>query len=173
MAIRPGRCYRDHERPNTRISQTKPSKSFVKGAPRHVISEFEVGEKGDYDHKLFLIAKRNVQVRHNAIEAARVMCVQTLERELGKDAKFFARVRIYPHHILRENALATGAGADRFQQGMKASFGSPKSRAAQVDAGQIMFEVHVNKNTPIAKKALKKASYKLPTPCRIDIESKE
>ncbi|MBI4170413.1 MAG: 50S ribosomal protein L16, partial [Candidatus Aenigmarchaeota archaeon] len=31
--------------------------------------------------------------------------------------------------MLRENALATGAGADRFQSGMRQSFGKPVGTA--------------------------------------------
>lgn len=171
MALRPGRCYRKPHRPYTRQSKKVPKKSYIKGVPRPKITIFEMGKKGRYENKVFLVSKRNVQIRHNALEAARITIVQTLEKVLGKGGPFFFRIRPYPHHVLRENPLATGAGADRFQQGMKLSFGKPIGTAAIVRPGQKLFEIHVNKsNLNIAKQALKKANHKLPTPTKIVIE---
>jgi large subunit ribosomal protein L10e len=149
-----------------------PKKGYVKGVPGSKLTSFEVGTKANYDTLLFLVADRPVQVRHNALESARVMAVQTLEKTVGKGTTFFLKVRVYPHQVLRENALATGAGADRFQQGMRQSFGKPIGTAAVVDKGQKMIEVRVNKNNiNVAKNALKKAAYKLPTPCKILVET--
>ncbi|MBI5347525.1 MAG: 50S ribosomal protein L16 [Candidatus Aenigmarchaeota archaeon] len=171
MALRPGRCYRKVHRPYTRQSSRRPRKGYIKGVPKPKISSFEMGKKGDYDKVLYLISKRNVQIRHNALESSRIGVVQTMEKNIGKGATFFFKIRVYPHHVLRENALATGAGADRYQQGMKQSFGKPISTAAQVSAGQKLMEVRVNEaNVKLAKKALKQANYKLPTPCSITIE---
>ncbi len=169
MALRPGRCYRKLQRPFTRQSQRKPRKGYIKGVPKPKITEFELGTKGEYEHKLVLLSQRAVQIRHNALESARIAAVQTLEKNLGKGAIYFLKIRIYPHHVLRENALATGAGADRFQQGMRQSFGKPTSTAAQVREGQALMEVRTN-NAEVGKLALKKASHKLPTPCRIVVE---
>jgi len=170
MGLRPGRCYRKFERPYTRQSQKKPRKGYVKGVPGSKIAQFEMGVKGDYDCKLFLIVNEDVQIRHNALEAARIIAVQTLEKSIGKGGNFFMKIRVFPHHVLRENALATGAGADRFQQGMRQSFGKPIGTAARVKAGQKVFEICINKNhLNLAKQALKKASYKLPTKCTIII----
>ncbi len=172
MGLRPGRCYRRHQRPYTRQSIRVPKKGYVKGVPKPKITEFELGTKADYDSTLYLVAERPVQIRHNALEAARVAIVQKLEKNLSRGSTFFLKVRVYPHHVLRENALATGAGADRFQQGMRQSFGKPIGTAAQVDRGQKLIEVRVNKNSiSTAKLALKKASYKLPTPCKILVEN--
>ena len=172
MGLRPGRCYRGHQRPYTRQSIRVPKKGYVKGVPKAKITEFELGTKANYDTSLYLIAERPVQIRHNALEAARVVAVQTLEKKLARGSTFFLKVRVYPHQVLRENAMATGAGADRFQSGMRQSFGSPIGTAAIVDAGQKVIEVRVNKSSiPTAKAALKKAGYKLPTPIRIIVES--
>lgn len=166
--LRPGRCYRELERPYTRVSIRNPRKSYVKGVPGLRISQFEMGKLRDYSHRAFLIAERACQIRHNTLEAARVMVVKTLEKRIKE---FFVKLRVYPHHVLRENPLATGAGADRYQKGMRLSFGKPIGVAAQVDKGQILFEVRVDKpHVEIAKEALKKASYKLPTPCKITVE---
>lgn len=172
MGLRPGRCYRGHQRPFTRQSIRVPKKGYVKGVPKPKITEFELGTKAQYDLSLYLVAERPVQIRHNALEAARIAAVQKLEKSIIRGSTFFLKVRVYPHQVLRENALATGAGADRFQQGMRQSFGKPIGTAAIVRSGQKVMEVRVNKNNAgVAKLALKKASYKLPTPCRIVTES--
>ncbi len=172
MGLRPGRCYRKHQRPNTRQSIRVPKKGYVKGVPKPKITDFELGTKGKYDTTLFLTADREVQIRHNALESARVTAVQILEKSLARGQTFFMRIRVYPHHVLRENAMATGAGADRFQSGMRQSFGKPIGTAAQVDKDQKVIEVQVNKQSVVAaKKALKKAAYKLPTPCSVLVEN--
>ena len=171
MALRPGRCYRKFQRPYTRQATHVPKKGYVKGVPSSKISEFEMGTLGKYDKKLFLVAQQSVQIRHNALESARVSTVQTLDRGMGKGGTYFFKIRIYPHQVLRENALATGAGADRFQQGMRSSFGKPIGTAARVKTGQKMLEIRVNNEfIDVAKKALKQASYKLPTTCKVIVE---
>jgi large subunit ribosomal protein L10e len=171
MGLRPGHCYRKFQRAYTRQSIRVPKKGYVKGVPKPKITEFELGQKGVYQKALFLIAEREVQIRHNSLESARVSTVQFLEKGVTKGSSFFLKIRVYPHQVLRENAMATGAGADRFQQGMRMSFGKPISTAARVRAGQKIIEVQVNDgNLRAAKRALKQASYKLPTPCRITVE---
>ncbi len=171
MGLRPGRCYRRWERPNSRQSVRVPKKGYVKGVPKPKITGFEYGTKASYDSALYLCAERQVQIRHNALDAARITAVQLLEKNIGKGNTFFLKVRVFPHHVLRENALATGAGADRFQSGMRQSFGKPIGTAARVRAGQKVFEVRINNSAmAAAKMALKKAAYKLPTPCKIATE---
>ena len=171
MGLRPGRCYRKFQRPYTRQSQKVPRKGYVKGVPKPKITQFEFGTKGIYEKKIFLLPKKDVQVRHNSLESARVSVVQTLEKKMPKGTTFFFKVRVYPHQVLRENALATGAGADRFQQGMRANFGGPIGTAARVHKDQKMFEIQVNTSgISVAKEAFKSGMYKLPVPCRIIVE---
>ncbi len=173
MGLRPGRSYRNLQRPYTRQSTRVPKKGYVKGVPKSKITEFQLGTKADYNTTLFLVAERSVQIRHNALESARIMAVQTLDKKLGKGSTYFIRVRVYPHQVLRENAMATGAGADRFQSGMRANFGKPIGTAARVMSGQRIIEIQVfSEKVDVAKLALKKASYKLPTPTRIVVETK-
>jgi len=170
MGLRPGRCYRAHSTPFTRQSQRRPRKSYVKGVPRPKIQQFQFNKPQKFDKTISLVAKREVQIRSEALEAARVMTAQQLEKHFAKVPYFF-RVRPYPHQVIRENPLATGAGADRFQQGMRQSFGNPIGTAAQVREGQIVFELWVNKSqVPLGKKAMQSANYKLPTPCKIVVE---
>jgi large subunit ribosomal protein L10e len=172
MGLRPARCYRKLHRAFTRQSKRKPKKSYIKGVPKPKISAFEMGAaKKKFSKVVYLVSKAAVQIRHNALESARVSVNQRLEKIFGKEKAFFFKIRIYPHHVLRENALATGAGADRFQQGMRASFGKPSSTAARVKANQKLMEIRVNeKNLTSAKLALKQANYKLPVPCKMIVE---
>ena len=101
-------------------------------------------------------------LRHNAIESARLTCNRYLEKNLGKGNYHF-KIRIYPHHVIKENPLATGAGADRMSTGMKKAFGKPIGVAAQVKKNQILFSVGVDKqHKEVAKHSLKRISYKLP-----------
>src|SRR3989344_1689799 len=171
MGLRPGRCYRNHQRPNTRQSIRVPKKGYVKGVPKAKITDYELGTKANYDTVLFITSDNDVQIRHNALESARVTAVQLLEKNIGRGNTFFLKIRVYPHQVLRENAMATGAGADRFQSGMRQSFGKPVGTAAVVYKKQNVIEVRVNKQSiPVVKMALKKAAYKLPTSCTILVE---
>ncbi len=162
MGLRPGRCYTEHERPYTRTSIRKPRRSYVKGVPALRIHQFEMGVKGDYPLIFHLVSDKAIQIRSNALEAARTASTSFLNKKVG-DKSFFLKIRIYPHHVLRENAMATGAGADRFSQGMRKSFGKPIGQAAQVKKGQKIMTVHAPANTEsFVKTALKRSSMKLP-----------
>jgi len=121
-------------------------------------------QRKDYTHHLKLISVTPViyQIRDNALESGRLSANKVLEGKLGKTGYFF-RTKVYPHHILRENPLASGAGADRMSTGMAHSFGKPIGVAAQIRPKQIVYEVFTNKaNLEVAKLALKRASYKIP-----------
>jgi large subunit ribosomal protein L10e len=168
MALRPARCYKKPKRPYTRISQRRPRKSYIKGVPGSKIVKFEVGDpKGDYPNSFALVAKKEVQIRHNALESARTNANKYLSSNLGKEG-YFMKVLVYPHQVMRENALATGAGADRLQEGMRRSFGKPIGFAAVVKEGQKIIIICVSAGKEdIAKEALRRASHKMPCPCQI------
>ncbi len=168
MALRPGRCYKIVHRPYTRVSTSVPRKSYVVGVPASKITQFEMGAKKKKFEKCFkLITSRDMNVRSNALEASRQVANKYLERVLTAENYFF-KVLVYPYHVLRENALATGAGADRFQEGMRKSFGKPIGTAAIVRKGQAIMELRVSKeNVKAAKAALDRASKKLPSSTRI------
>ncbi|MEM7821488.1 MAG: 50S ribosomal protein L16 [Candidatus Aenigmatarchaeota archaeon] len=169
MGLRPGRTTRRLERPYTRKSYKIPRKSYVVGVPSPKIHMFEMGTKGEYDLNLFLIAKNGVQIRSNALEAARVVAQKYLQSKLGSN--YFFKVLLYPHHVVREKPIATGAGADRYSQGMRLAFGKPSLPSAQVKEGERIMMLSIRKtNIKIGKEALKKAALKLPTPTRIEIE---
>ncbi|MEM5801167.1 MAG: 50S ribosomal protein L16 [Candidatus Aenigmatarchaeota archaeon] len=172
MALRPGRCVRRIKRPWTRVSQRKPKKSYVVGVPYPRIHNFEMGVKDkDFDTQVLLKVENSVQIRENALEAARIVANKYIEKTLGKEG-FFMKILKYPHQILREHSLATGAGADRFSMGMRKAFGSPKGRAVIIYSGETLMLIKVNKDqVEIAKEALRRSSTKLPTPCKIVVES--
>ncbi len=165
-------CYRSKKRPYTRFSKYKKL-SYVRSRPHCRISRYTGGEQTEnYDCKIHLVSKEDLQIRDNALESARQTMVRNIEKTVGK-ADYFYQMRVYPHHILRENPLASGAGADRLSTGMAHSFGKPIGRAAQIDIGQELFTVHTNKDKAATIKiALKKAAYKLPCKCKVTTQEK-
>lgn len=117
-----------------------------------------------------MIAQSPVQVRHNALEAARVAANKVLFDALGETG-YKIQLRVYPHIILRENRMIATAGADRLQEGMRRSFGKPSGRAARIRAGQSILDIYVNSNAvETAKKALRTSSTKLSVACVIEEE---
>ncbi|MFP4403243.1 MAG: 50S ribosomal protein L16 [Nanoarchaeota archaeon] len=155
-------AYRRLERPYTRKSKYRKL-SYIKTNPNIKIVKFETGNLSrKFPVRVDLISKDNLQIRHNAFESARLTSNRTLEKGLGKK-EFKFKIRVFPHHFLRENPLASGAGADRMSTGMKMSFGKVIGSAAQIKKDQIVLSVFVEKNKiAVARKALKKASYKMP-----------
>jgi large subunit ribosomal protein L10e len=163
-----------HARPNTRTSK-KRSKAFIKTIPPIKVVKFNMGKKKKYDDNEFdvilrLISEEKVQIRDNAIEAARQSITRKLEKELP--GNFYFEIRVYPHHILRENKMLTGAGADRMQSGMKHSFGKAGGRAAMIDPGKDIFLIATSgeKGIKIVRTALKAIRAKLPCKTKIQIE---
>ncbi len=169
-SLRPGRCYSRPERPNTRVSLRVPKKSYVKGVPANRVRQFESGQKGDYPVKLHIVSGEDVQIRSNSLEAARVAAVKYLTKHVG-ERQFFLKIRVYPHHVLRFNPIATGAGADRYSTGMRKAFGKPIGQAAIVKKGQKIISAYVPEGKEkFAKEALRRAVSKLPGSCRVVAE---
>lgn len=163
-------AYQRLERPYTRASKFK-KKNFVRAIPHRTIVRYEMGNpKGNFDTTLQLVSKQDVQVRHNSLESARMTSNRYLEGKFGKGG-YHLKIKVFPFHILRENPLAAGAGADRMSTGMKKSFGKPIGTAAQVTEGQVIFELRINKKyIKDGKLALTRASYKLPLSGRIVVK---
>jgi large subunit ribosomal protein L10e len=87
---------------------------------------------------------------------------------------YHLKIRVYPHQIVRENPMATGAGADRVQNGMRKSFGKSISSEAIVKKNQKILTIDTTKKNILdAKEALRRASMKLPVGCRIVVEKGE
>jgi len=170
MPLRPGRTTRKKERPYTRVSKKVPRKSYVVGVPFPKTHQFEMGNlQGEFDTILYLLVKRPVQIRDNALEAGRIVANKFLELKIGTG--YFMKILAFPHHVLREKPIATGAGADRYSQGMRHSFGKPSNTAIQVKENQKLIQLRINKeNVEIGKIALKKFGAKLPVPTKIKME---
>ena len=169
MGLRKGHCYSDVKRSYTRKSKVR-SKSYIKTIPPNKIIRYIMGEsKKSFDVRLNLIARGPVQVRHNALESCRQVVNRKLTTRFGSDYIFM--LRVYPHHILRENRMLTGAGADRMQRGMQLSFGQSIGLAAQIKKGQAVFSVDVRKEkVDYAKKALHMAVHRMPGQYTIVVE---
>lgn len=131
------------------------------------IVKFDMGNpNGKFDSVVKLNTTVMTNVRHNALESARMTSNRILEKQLGK--AYHLKVKVYPFHVLRENPLAAGAGADRMSTGMKKSFGKAIGCAAIVKKGQTLIEVRVNKeNIKLAKEAMSRAAKKFPCSCKI------
>lgn len=155
-------AYRNLERPYTRTSKYR-AESFIRMTKNPRIVRWHGGDqKKFFPVRVYLVAKEGLQIRDLALESARQVANRLLEKECGKEG-FHLHLRLYPHHVLRENALASGAGADRLSTGMKMSFGKPVGIAAQVKKGQVVLEFFVEKiHTKIAKEAASRAKSKLP-----------
>ena len=138
-------------------------KQYIKGKPQIKIAKFASGQRGaDYDYCVQLCSNEKVQIRHMAIESARLSANKAIEKVAGETG-YFSILRIYPHVLLRENKMIATAGADRLQEGMRGAFGKAISLAARVNAGQCIMEVYVKKeHLEVAKKALHGACVKLP-----------
>lgn len=167
--LRKGVAYRSLERPYTRYSKYKKY-SFIKATPNLKIVKFDMGNlTKKFDFQVDLVNKEGLQIRQEAVEAARRTCNRYLERKVGKQ-NFHFKIRKFPFHILRENPIAKGAGADRFSTGMSHAFGKPVGRTTQVKANEKVFTVYVNEeHTKQAKVALKKANYKMPCKAYIQV----
>lgn len=137
-------------------------KKFIKGKPQSKIAKFQGGKRAKYDNCVQLLVKEKVQIRHMAIESARLAANKTIEKTTGETG-YYSRLRIYPHVLLRENKMIAAAGADRLQEGMRRAFGKAVSLAARLHGNQCVMEIHVNsEHVQAAKKALHNACMKLP-----------
>jgi large subunit ribosomal protein L10e len=170
--LRKGKCYSKPIRPYTRKSKVK-SKSYIKTIPANKIVRYDMGNiKGKFNNTINLVSNQDIQIRHNALESARLVVFRRLQK-IGNN-NFYLKLKAYPHHILRENKMLSGARADRLQTGMSHAFGKPIGLAAQVKEGSVIFSVDVNKeNLKNAAEAIKLAVPRLPGKCSIEFKKNE
>lgn len=162
MSRKPGSMYRYvRGQPSTR-------KEYMGGIPASRITQFVHGNKTDkFPMEISLHALERCHVRHNALESARITVNRAMEKKVGS-TNYRLSVRVYPHVILRENKQATGAGADRVSQGMRASYGKIVSTAAEVKPNQKIITIETTEQfIEAAKNALRKAGMKIPSPCKV------
>src|SRR5918999_4713933 len=146
-------------------------REYIAGKPQMKIARFSSGLAGDnYDYKIELMATEKLQIRHNALEAARLAANKRMAQ--AGEMSFFSTLRVYPHLLLRENKMIATAGADRLQEGMRRAFGKSTGLAARIRPDQVIFEAYVTApNLKLAKEAFKIASSKLGCPISIRITS--
>jgi len=168
MARKPGSMYRYvRGKPSTR-------KEYMGGIPNPRITQFVLGNKTDnFPVRLSLRSNEKCMVRHNALESARITVNRAMEKKVGSQ-NYRLQIRVYPHVVIRENKQATGAGADRVSQGMRASYGKNVGTAAEVKADQIIMTIETHEEHIInSKQALRKAGMKIPSPCKVYLEGKK
>lgn len=165
MARKPGSMYRSIKQ------HAYTRREYMGGVPPSRITQFVLGNKSrKFPVELNLSVNEQCQIRHTALESARITANRNLEKKAGV-SDYKLTVRVYPHHVLRENKQATGAGADRVSQGMRASFGGAVGTAARVKKNQSIMTVEtLQKNIEFARESLKKAASKLPSSCKISIK---
>ncbi|MCD7782218.1 MAG: 50S ribosomal protein L16 [Methanosphaera sp.] len=146
-------------------------KDYIRKIPASKIVQYDMGNLSeDFPLQVTLEVKEHTHLSHNALEAARIAANRYLQRTTGRMG-YRLKIRVYPHHIVRENPMATGAGADRVQSGMRGAFGKAVSSEALVRANQKIITAYVTPNNfEHAKVALKRASMKLPVSCKLEVE---
>jgi large subunit ribosomal protein L10e len=145
------------------------NKKFAPGAPNPKVARFTTGKyRTDYDYLFKLVSEGKLQIRHNALEAARVAASKKVA--LVGEENFLLKVVTYPHLVLRENKMIATAGADRLQEGMRKAFGKPIGLAARVGIGSVVLELSLkSENFEKGKEAMWAAATKLPMKTHVDI----
>lgn len=162
MGKRPGHCYRECDRP----AYTR--QRFIHRKPSSKITSYDMGNtSGKFNAKLSLIGLERCQIRHQALEAARISSNRHMMKKVGRQ-NYHLRIRVKPFHHLRENKMIAGAGADRIQDGMRLAFGKVIGLAARIKPRQPIITIRCNNQfIRQAREALKRAAPKMPTPCKI------
>jgi len=157
------RNFRKMKRPYTR-------RKYIGGVPGSRIVKFTMGNtQREFEYTIKLLNLKDAQIRHNALEAARIAANRLLELKLGRE-NYKLKIIPFPHQVLREHKRLAVAQADRFQEGMARAYGKPVGTAARVRRGKpiLIAEVH-EEGVEVAKEALKRASDKFPISCKIMI----
>jgi large subunit ribosomal protein L10e len=167
MAIRKASSYSHRiARPFTRKSRSK-TKAYIKVTPFSKIVKFRMGDQKSYmgnkhHYLVSMVSKEKVQVRDNALESGRMHLHKIMEDNCP--GLYFVAVKVFPHHFLRENKTAAGAGADRVSTGMTQSYGIVIGRAAIVSPGKEIFIISCadEKTARVARDALNTIKTKIP-----------
>ena len=167
VKLRKFSAYQKLERPYTRISKFTNLNYVRGGYPNIKITKFTMGNpKKKFNTVIKLNSLRAMNIRHNSLEAARMSSNRLLEKTLG--TAYVLNLKVYPFHVLRENPLASGAGADRMSTGMQKAFGKTIGVAARVKEGQTVLEVKLDKeHIKVGREALQRAAKKLPCSCKV------
>ena len=166
MVRKPGKMYRNLAK------KAYTRREYMGGVPGNKIVQFEMGNLSqEFPTEIDLIVEETCQIRHSALEASRISINRKLLKDVGR-TNFHFKVRVFPHHVLRENKQATGAGADRVSEGMRLAFGKAVGTAARVESGQIIFTVYSTAQyLDKIKAAMRNGAHKLPTPSHLKVHT--
>jgi large subunit ribosomal protein L10e len=160
--LRPARTFKYNLAQSwSRFSRRKPRKSYVKAMPHTSLLVFNMGKQmPEQTLTMNLVSQEHIQIRSNAIESARLTCNKFLEANIP--GGYYFKILVYPHNVVREHRMASGAGADRISKGMTMAFGTPVSICARIKVGQPIFMVKTKpENRNVVATALKRATSKM------------
>ncbi len=165
MPEKPASAYREQD------GQAYTRKEYITGLPGNRITFYERGDPNkEYPIHLSLKSSEKGQIRHTALESARVSANRHMMKTAG-EKNYYLKLRVYPHQVLRENPMALGAGADRISDGMRKSFGRPVSLAARVSPGQEIISIKTPRDFYKAgRESLRRAKMKLPLSAKISVD---
>jgi large subunit ribosomal protein L10e len=171
MSDKPASMYREISKP------PYTRREYITGIPGSKIAQHQMGDAQadgeDYPVQISLRVDEELQIRHGSLEAARLSANRHLIKELG-EGNYKMLLRKFPHHVIRENKQATGAGADRVSDGMRQAFGKIVGTAARIEDGERLFTLYCDVDQADAgKEAFRRAYNKISPPCRIDVERGE
>lgn len=171
MVDKPASMYREiSKQPYTR-------REYITGIPGSKIAQHRMGDRDrdpeDWPVQISLYLDEECQIRNGALEASRLAMNRHLIKELG-EFNYAAMLRKFPHHVLRENKQATGAGADRVSDGMRQAFGKIVGTAARIEKNDRVFTIWCEvEDADVAKEAMRRAYNKISPPCTITVERGE
>ena len=171
MSDKPASMYREISKP------PYTRREYITGIPGSKIAQHKMGDAGaepdDYPVQISLRVDEELQIRHGSLEAARLSANRHLIKTQG-EGNYKMILRKFPHHVIRENKQATGAGADRVSDGMRQAFGKVVGTAARIQDGERLFTLYCDVDQADAgKEAFRRAYNKISPPCRIDVERGE
>ena len=146
---------------------------YIRGAPPPKIRIFEMGTPSlDCNYEVSLNAKSNFEISGGSLESIRVNVNRVLDANLSK-SKYYFKIPVYPHVIVRKGKWLAFAGADRISKGMRLSFGKPKFRTASVKRGQTIAFVRVieRDDVEVVRKAFKRVLPKIPGDKNITVKT--
>ncbi|MFB6129402.1 MAG: 50S ribosomal protein L16 [Salinigranum sp.] len=171
MADKPASMYREITNP----AYTR--REYITGIPGSKIAQHNMGnlqaDPDDYPVHISLRVEEECQIRHGSLESARLSANRLMLKHVGQE-NYKMVLRKFPHHVIRENKQATGAGADRVSDGMRQAFGKPVGTAARVGRGDAIFTIYCRpEDAAVAKDALRRAYNKISPPARVVVEEGE
>jgi len=97
MVRKPAKMYRSISK------KAYTRREYMGGVPGSKIVQFEMGNLSqEFPTEVDLVVEEACQIRHSALEAARITVNRRLMKEVGR-SNFHFKVRVFPHHVLREN----------------------------------------------------------------------